>query len=51
VNSWSDDRITFTVPTPSGPGGVWHVTPGTTATVSVTTPAGSTGQASIHITG
>jgi Glycosyl hydrolases family 31 TIM-barrel domain/Glycosyl hydrolase family 31 C-terminal domain/Domain of unknown function (DUF5110)/NPCBM-associated, NEW3 domain of alpha-galactosidase/IPT/TIG domain len=51
VNSWSDDRITFTVPTPSGPGGIWHVTPGTTATVSVTTSAGSSGQASIRITG
>jgi hypothetical protein len=51
VNSWSDTKITFTIPTPSGPGGVWHVTPGTTATVSVNTPAGSSAPASIAITG
>src|SRR6266496_3909224 len=51
VNSWSDTKITFTVPTPSGPGGIWHVTPGTTATVSVNTSAGSSAPASIKITG
>jgi hypothetical protein len=51
VNSWSDTKITFTVPTPSGPGGIWHVTPGTTATVSVHTAAGSSADASIKITG
>jgi len=51
VNSWSDTKITFTIPTPSGPGGIWHVTPGDTATVSVTTSAGSSNQASIKITG
>jgi hypothetical protein len=32
-DSWSDTAITFTVPTPSGDNGIWHVTPGTTATV------------------
>jgi hypothetical protein len=51
VNSWSDTKITFTVPTPSGPGGIWHVTPGTTATVSVNTSAGFSAPASIKITG
>ena len=51
VDSWSDTKVTFTVPTPSGPGGIWHVTPGTTATVSVTTPAGSSAQVPIKITG
>ena len=51
VNSWSDTKITFTVPTPSGPGGIWHVTPGTTATVSVHTAAGSSADAPIKITG
>jgi hypothetical protein len=36
LNSWSDDRITFTVPTPSGPDGVYHVVPGTEAIITVT---------------
>jgi hypothetical protein len=40
VDSWSDDSITFTVPAPSGTGGQWHVTPGSTATVTVTTSDG-----------
>ena len=31
VDSWSDKRITFTVPVPSGPGDQWRVTPGTTS--------------------
>jgi lysophospholipase L1-like esterase len=35
VDSWSDRAITFTVPVPSGTGGVWHVTPGSTATINV----------------
>ncbi len=51
INSWSDTKVTFTVPLPSGPGGIWHVTPGTTATVSVNTSAGSSAPASIKITG
>lgn len=41
VNSWSDSAITFTVPEPSGTNNEWAVTPGSTATVSVTTSAGS----------
>jgi predicted alpha-1,2-mannosidase len=40
VNSWSDTAITFTVPTPSGTGGQWHVAPGTTAMVTVVNGAG-----------
>jgi hypothetical protein len=51
VDSWSDTKITFTIPTPSGPGGVWHVTPGSTATVQVTTPGGSSTTAPVLITG
>ena len=51
VDSWSDNQITFTVPTPSGPGGVWHVTPGDTAQVDVTTAGGTSATASILITG
>jgi hypothetical protein len=51
VNSWSDTKVTFTVPTPSGPGGIWHVTPGTTATVSINTAAGSSASLPIRITG
>jgi lysophospholipase L1-like esterase len=41
VDSWSDRAITFTVPQPSGPGGVWHVNAGTTATVNVIDAAGA----------
>jgi len=35
VGSWSDTQITFTVPSPSGPGGMFHVWPGTPASVTV----------------
>jgi alpha-glucosidase (family GH31 glycosyl hydrolase) len=41
VDSWSDSAITFTVPQPSGTNNEWSVTPGSTATVSVTTGAGT----------
>jgi hypothetical protein len=51
VNSWSDTKITFTIPTPSGPGGVWHVNPGDTATVNVTTAGGTSNTVPISITG
>jgi Glycosyl hydrolases family 31/Domain of unknown function (DUF5110)/NPCBM-associated, NEW3 domain of alpha-galactosidase/IPT/TIG domain len=51
VDSWSDTAITFTVPEPSGPGGVWHVTPGDTADVSVTTDAGGSNTVTLRITG
>jgi lysophospholipase L1-like esterase len=41
VDSWSDRAITFTVPVPSGTGGVWHVSPGTTATINVVDAPGA----------
>jgi hypothetical protein len=41
VNSWSDTSVTFTVPSPSGTGGQWAITPGTTGTVAVTTGDGN----------
>jgi lysophospholipase L1-like esterase len=41
IGSWSDRAVTFTVPQPSGPGGVWHVSAGTTATVNVVNAAGA----------
>ncbi|HYK67966.1 MAG TPA: GH92 family glycosyl hydrolase [Streptosporangiaceae bacterium] len=40
IDSWSDTAITFTVPTPAGPGGVWSVAPGTPASVTVVNSAG-----------
>jgi hypothetical protein len=51
VNSWSDTKITFTIPTPSVPGGVWHVNPGDTATVNVNTAGGTSNTVPISITG
>lgn len=39
IDSWSDTQITFTVPDPSGASYQWQVTPGTTATVTVTSNA------------
>lgn len=42
VDSWSDKSVTFTVPSPSGTGGQWHVVPGSTATITVTTALGGT---------
>jgi hypothetical protein len=50
VNSWSDQSITFTVPTPSGPNGVWHVVPGTTADVTVFTSSGNSSTFKLKIT-
>jgi hypothetical protein len=41
IDSWSDRAITFTVPQPSGPGGEWHVAPGTTAAINVVDAAGA----------
>ena len=41
IDSWSDDKITFTVPEPSGDNGTWHVVPGSTATISVTSYIGT----------
>lgn len=40
VNSWSDTAITFTVPTPSGTNGAFHVWAGTPASVTVVDNAG-----------
>jgi predicted alpha-1,2-mannosidase len=41
IDSWSDTSVTFTVPTPSGPGGVWAVAPGTLAMVTVVNNSGA----------
>ncbi|MBS2548937.1 ricin-type beta-trefoil lectin domain protein [Catenulispora sp. NL8] len=49
VNSWSDSAITFTVPQPSGSNNEWAVTPGTTATISVTTGAGTSSTNTVAI--
>ena len=49
LDSWSDNQITFTVPTPSGPGNEWQVVPGTTATVTVTTVNGTSSTANVNI--
>jgi uncharacterized protein DUF5110/alpha-galactosidase-like protein/IPT/TIG domain-containing protein len=40
LSSWSNNKITFTVPEPSGTNEIWHVVPGTTATVTVTSTNG-----------
>ena len=49
VDSWSDDQITFTVPSPSGSGGQWHVVPGSAATITVTTAQGTSSPATLTI--
>jgi hypothetical protein len=49
VDSWSDGKITFTVPTPSGSGNVWQVVPGSTATITVTTANGTSSAATLTI--
>jgi NPCBM-associated, NEW3 domain of alpha-galactosidase/IPT/TIG domain len=49
VDSWSDDQVTFTVPSPSGSGGQWHVVPGSTATITVTTAQGTSSPATLTI--
>ncbi|MFU8850647.1 NEW3 domain-containing protein [Micromonospora sp. SL1-18] len=49
LNSWSDDAITFTIPSPSGSGGEWHVVPGTTATARLTTIYGETPTSTLTI--
>lgn len=40
LSSWSEVQVTLTVPTPSGPDGVYHVVPGTEAIISVTNDGG-----------
>jgi Glycosyl hydrolases family 31/Ricin-type beta-trefoil lectin domain/Domain of unknown function (DUF5110)/IPT/TIG domain len=49
VDSWSDTAVTLTVPQPSGQNGQWAVTPGTTATITVTTADGSSNATPIAI--
>ncbi|GAB3799617.1 hypothetical protein GCM10028798_12940 [Humibacter antri] len=49
IDSWSDTSISFTVPTPSGPGGEYSVTPGTTATIVVTTAVGTSAPTTMHV--
>ncbi|MBR7834280.1 carbohydrate-binding protein [Actinospica durhamensis] len=49
VDSWSDTSITFTVPEPSGTGGVWAVASGTTAAVTVTTRGGTSNSVNLAI--
>jgi hypothetical protein len=49
VDSWGDNQVTFTIPSPSGSGGQWHVFPGSTATVTVTTADGTSSTATLTI--
>lgn len=49
VGSWNDNQVTFTVPSPSGSGGQWHVVPGSTATITVTTANGASNTATVVI--
>jgi hypothetical protein len=49
VDSWGDNQLTFTIPSPSGSGGQWHVVPGSTATVTVTTADGTSSTATLTI--
>jgi hypothetical protein len=42
LDSWADSQVSFTVPLPSGPGGTWHVVPGSVATITVTNNSGQT---------
>ena len=46
IDSWSDDKITFTIPPSSGQ---WHVDPGSTATATVTTTGGTSNAGSLTI--
>jgi predicted alpha-1,2-mannosidase len=47
IDSWSDTQITFTVPEPSGSGGVFHVWPGTTASVTVVNNSGQVSDSAV----
>jgi Glycosyl hydrolases family 31 TIM-barrel domain/Glycosyl hydrolase family 31 C-terminal domain/Domain of unknown function (DUF5110)/NPCBM-associated, NEW3 domain of alpha-galactosidase/IPT/TIG domain len=49
LDSWSDNQVTFTIPSPSGSGGQWQVVPGSTATVTVTTADGTSAAATLTI--
>ena len=51
VMRWTDHRIVFQVPTPSGPDGdTYHLVPGTTASLQVTTVGGGSNKAALAIT-
>jgi hypothetical protein len=50
VTSWSDTSITFVLPSPQGPNGVWHLVSGTTATVTVTVSGATSNAGQIAIT-
>jgi len=49
LDSWSDNQITFTIPSPSGSSDQWQVVPGSTATVTVTTADGTSAPATLTI--
>jgi hypothetical protein len=49
LDSWSDNEITFTIPSPSGAGGEWQVVPGSTATITVTSADGTSNVATLTI--
>lgn len=50
VASWSATRIVFTVPTGSGASGTeWQVAPGSTAGITITTPAGTSALTSMQV--
>jgi hypothetical protein len=49
LDSWSDNQITFTIPSPSGSGDQWQVVPGSTATVTVTTANGTSNTGTLTI--
>jgi glucan 1,6-alpha-isomaltosidase len=49
LDSWADNQITFTIPSPSGPGNEWQVVPGSTATITVTTANGTSNTATVTI--
>jgi hypothetical protein len=49
LDGWSDGQLSFTIPSPSGSGGEWHVVPGSTATVTVTTADGTSSAATLTI--
>jgi hypothetical protein len=55
IDSWSESQVSFTVPLPSGPpsgpADLWHVVPGSVATITVTNSAGQTSSAATVVIG
>lgn len=49
IDSWSSTKIVFTVPTPQGT--PYHVVPGTTASIAVTTQEGTSNTVHVKISG